>query len=110
MPVLSLVLGDASASITRHFSGEVRSASDMTQLRQALQQALESAFTQLLGAFEAGAATLKLQLQTLRDSLHQQLSADLSAELDGLREAFADKENELHQDERILGIARAALG
>ena len=109
VPVLSLALGDASASITRHFSGEVRSSSDMTQLRQALQQALETAFTQLLGAFEEGVATLKLQLQVLRDSLHQKLSADLSAELAGLREAFADKENELRQDERILGIARAAL-
>ena len=109
MPVLSLVLDDATASITRHFSGEVRSASDMTQLRQALQQALETAFTQLLGAFEAGAATLKLQLESLRDSLHQQLSADLSTELVGLRQAFADKENELRQDEKILAIARSVL-
>ena len=52
---------------------------------------------------------MKRQLANLRNSLHQQLSTDLSAELVGLRQAFADKENELQQGESIATIARAAL-
>jgi len=106
LPELQLDIGNPARVISAQFSGEVRDDSGMEQLRKALRQALQSVSGQLDTAFKNGVEDLCAQLDSLRNSLADELAKDIRAELQKLCEAFADKERELARYEQVLAIVR----
>jgi len=95
IPELVLDISDPSRAISGNFSGEVRGNDAMNQLRKALEKSLETVSRQLGDAFQKGGDELCGQLDTLRDTLADDLARDIREELQRLKDAFADKENEL---------------
>jgi hypothetical protein len=106
LPTLQLEMKqDITAGLAKTFQGEVRNSTDMAQLRLGLQQALESVSRQLLQEFAAGVDRLKDSLEKVGSGLHEALSSGLREDLQQVRAAFADKENELRNYGEILNIA-----
>jgi hypothetical protein len=106
LPELRLDIDNPARAISTLFSGEVRDGSAMEQLRQTLRHALQTVSGQLNTAFKNGVDYLCEQLDTLRDSLAEEMAKDIRAELQKLREAFADKERELAHYDEVLAIVR----
>lgn len=109
LPELRLELGDMSRSISANFSGEIRNAQKMAALREALQQSLKTVLTNLLSAFKASVDELRNQLAIASDSLGNELAKDLQKELAQLKNAFADREQELRVYAEILDVSQKAL-
>lgn len=106
LPELQLDIGDPTRAISTRFSSEVRDDRTMEQLRKTLQQALQNVSGQLDIAFKNAVEQLCKQLDTLRDSLADEMGRDIHAELQTLKEAFADKERELANYDVVLAIVR----
>lgn len=106
LPELCLPLGDVGRAIGARFSGEVRDDKAMTELREALRQALQIVSGQLDTAFKNGVDELCQQLDQVKAALADELVKDIHTELEQLRTAFADKERELAHYDEVLAVAR----
>ena len=109
LPSLTFSLGDVGQSIASSFSTEVRDSDDMRRLEQSMKQSLESVFRQLDDVFAKGVSTLCRELDSLSSTLLDLMSDDLRRELDLLRQAFADKENELCLYQKIVNAAECYI-
>ena len=96
-PELDLDIGNPSDLITRNFSGQVRSSSDIEQLKQRLNQSLQQIFEMLSQRFKASSQNLQQSLEQTRNSLLQTLIAGLEQELQQVRQDFAEKQKTLEE-------------
>lgn len=106
LPDLQLNLENTTDAITQNFSGEARGDDSVNKLRLALQRALEDVFTRLSKDFDTQVTALCKKLEVISNSLADKLSEDLHTELNELRTAFSDKENELKTLDNILFVTR----
>lgn len=95
LPQLQLPSSDVQGAISRRFSGQVREADKIEALTQAQKDTVASIRRDLLAAFEAAVAKLRQQLGEVSQSLTTNFAADLKAEREQLKAAFADKDREL---------------
>jgi len=109
LPELSLDIADCGQLISNKFSGKVRSERKMEELRRTLRESLVLVFEKLMTGFDAALKKLCGELDRIRDSLAQKLTASLKGELDQLRKDFANKEAEIKQYEELIKICQAAV-
>ena len=103
-PELDLDIGNPSDLITRNFSGQVRSSSDIEQLKQRLNQSLQQIFEMLSQRFKASSQNLQQSLEQTRNSLLQTLIAGLEQELQQVRQDFAEKQKTLEEYQQLKKI------
>jgi predicted GTPase len=106
LPELVLHVGDAAQNISDCFNAEVRSH-EMAKLRQALQKALTGVHQRLLAEFTRKVTELCQRLQAVSDALEQEMVKDLFKELNQLRDAFANKEQELQSYEKLIALTQS---
>ena len=105
LPELVLNVGDAGQNISDCFNAKVRSH-EMAALRQATQKALTGVYQRLSAEFTRKVTELCQRLQAMSDSLAQEMTKDLHKELNQLREAFANKEQELQSYEKLIALTQ----
>jgi len=103
-PELDLDIGNPSELISRNFSGQVRSSSDIEQLKQQLNQSLQQIFEMLSQRFKASSQDLQHSLEQTRNSLLQTLIAGLEQELQQVRQDFAEKQRTLEEYQQLKKI------
>ncbi len=104
LPELNLDIGNPSELISRNFSGQVRSSSDIQQLKQQLHQSLQKIFEMLSQRFKASSQDLQRSLEQTRNSLLQTLIAGLEQELQQVRQDFAEKQKTLEEYQQLKKI------
>ncbi|UDM37319.1 dynamin family protein [Acinetobacter haemolyticus] len=104
LPELDLDIGNPSELISRNFSGQVRSSSDIQQLKQQLNQSLQKIFEMLSQRFKTSSQDLQHSLEQTRDSLLQTLIAGLEQELHQVRQDFAEKQKTLEEYQQLKKI------
>lgn len=104
LPELNLDIGNPSELISRNFSGQVRSSSDIQQLKQQLNQSLQKIFEMLSQRFKTSSQDLQHSLEQTRDSLLQTLIAGLEQELQQVRQDFAEKQKTLEEYQQLKKI------
>ena len=104
LPELNLDIGNPSELISRNFSGQVRSSSDIQQLKQQLNQSLQKIFEMLSQRFKTSSQDLQHSLEQTRDSLMQTLIAGLEQELQQVRQDFAEKQKTLEEYQQLKKI------
>lgn len=104
LPELNLDIGNPSELISRNFSGQVRSSSDIQQLKQQLHQSLQKIFEMLSQRFKASSQELQRSLEQTRNSLLQTLIAGLEQELQQVRQDFAEKQKTLEEYQQLKKI------
>lgn len=104
LPELNLDIGNPSELISRNFSGQVRSSSDIQQLKQQLNQSLQKIFEMLSQRFKASSQDLQHSLEQTRNSLLQTLIAGLEQELQQVRQDFAEKQKTLEEYQQLKKI------
>lgn len=104
LPELNLDIGNPSELISRNFSGQVRSSSDIQQLKQQLNQSLQKIFEMLSQRFKASSQDLQRSLEQTRNSLLQTLIAGLEQELQQVRQDFAEKQKTLEEYQQLKKI------
>lgn len=104
LPELNLDIGNPSELISRNFSGQVRSSSDIQQLKQQLNQSLQKIFEMLSQRFKTSSQDLQHSLEQTRDSLLQTLIAGLEEELQQVRQDFAEKQKTLEEYQQLKKI------
>ncbi|MCM1958312.1 dynamin family protein [Acinetobacter modestus] len=104
LPELNLDIGNPSELISRNFSGQVRSSSDIQQLKQQLNQSLQKIFEMLSQRFKASSQDLERSLEQTRNSLLQTLIAGLEQELQQVRQDFAEKQKTLEEYQQLKKI------
>ena len=104
LPELDLDIGNPSELISRNFSGQVRSSSDIQQLKQQLNQSLQKIFEMLSQRFKTSSQDLQHSLEQTRDSLLQTLIAGLEQELQQVRQDFAEKQKTLEEYQQLKKI------
>jgi len=104
LPELNLDIGNPSELISRNFSGQVRSSSDIQQLKQQLNQSLQKIFEMLSQRFKTSSQDLQYSLEQTRDSLLQTLIAGLEQELQQVRQDFAEKQKTLEEYQQLKKI------
>lgn len=104
LPELNLDIGNPSELISRNFSGQVRSSSDIQQLKQQLNQSLQKIFEMLSQRFKTSSQDLQRSLEQTRNSLLQTLIAGLEQELQQVRQDFAEKQKTLEEYQQLKKI------
>ena len=104
LPELDLDIGNPSELISRNFNGQVRSSSDIQQLKQQLNQSLQKIFEMLSQRFKTSSQDLQYSLEQTRDSLLQTLIAGLEQELQQVRQDFAEKQKTLEEYQQLKKI------
>lgn len=104
LPELNLDIGNPSELISRNFSGQVRSSSDIQQLKQQLNQSLQKIFEMLSQRFKTSSQDLQRSLDQTRNSLLQTLIAGLEQELQQVRQDFAEKQKTLEEYQQLKKI------
>jgi hypothetical protein len=102
LPVFHVELGDTTALIANNFSGEVTSSSQMNELRQQLNQSLSQVLQRMQQAFETQLNLVLGQLERARQGLTEELTADLQAELERMKQQIANKEDEIKGYQELL--------
>ncbi|MGR5118957.1 hypothetical protein ACPV5W_09470 [Vibrio astriarenae] len=102
LPVFNVDLGDTTALITNNFSGEVTSSSQMNELHQQLNQSLSQVLQRVQQAFETQLNLVLSQLEQAGQGLTEELTADLQAELERMKQQIANKENEIKNYQALL--------
>ncbi|PQJ94764.1 hypothetical protein CXB77_18525 [Chromatium okenii] len=102
IPVLTLDAGDMTQLISRNFKGEIKDRDAIESLRETLNQALHDVFTKLADCFRNAAGDLYQQLEQLRNSLGEKLTADIKRELDQLRQDFTNKQEQLDRYQHLI--------
>lgn len=103
-PELDLDIGNPSELISHNFSGQVRSSSNIEQLKQQLNQSLQQIFGMLSQRFKASSQCLQQSLEQTRNSLLQTLIAGLEQELQQVRQDFAEKQKTLEEYQQLKKI------
>ena len=106
IPVLQLNNRDMTQAISNQFSGEV-TGREMDELKRALTNALHEVFTSMADAFSDASEKLFKQLESLRETLGQQLTEDVRQELEKVEADFAQQEERLASYERLLSDIQA---
>lgn len=104
LPELNLDIGNPSELISRRFSGQVRSNSDIEQLKQQLNQSLQQIFEMLSDRFKTSSHKLQQNLEQTRNSILQTLIAGLEHELQEVRQDFAEKQKTLAEYQQLKKI------
>lgn len=95
LPVFDVELGDTTALIANSFSGEITNSSEMEELRSKLNQALSIVLERLQREFEKQFTGVITKLDHAGEGLSAELLADLTQELEKVKQQIADKENEV---------------
>ncbi|MGS0675161.1 dynamin family protein [Shewanella sp. 125m-1] len=95
LPVFKIDLGDTTTLIANSFSGEITNSSEMDQLRSKLNQALSIVLDKLQTEFEKQFDGVITKLDIAGDGLSSELLAELTQELEKVKQQIADKENEV---------------
>lgn len=101
LPELDLDIGNLSELISRNFSGQIRSSSDIQQLKLQLNQSLQKIFEMLSQRFKASSQNLQHSLEQTRNSLLQTLIAGLEQELQQVRQDFTEKQKTLAEYQQL---------
>ena len=101
MPTLRIRVPDYASSISARFFGQVK-GSQMSDLRQAQERAVESIRSELLDQLSKAVEELRTALMQLRHSLAKELTEDMEKERKQLQMAFANKEQELSMYSKII--------
>ena len=109
LPELTLDITDCELGITEKFSGKIRSEKKMEALRHALKESLDLAHQRLLGGLEEAVKTLCIGLESTRDNLEKKLTFSLLQELEQLKSAFSNKEEEMKKYENLVLICTREL-
>lgn len=100
LPELALSLGDASAIIPG--GGEITQRDEMDRLRQLQQKALANVLTQLRQRLDTGVTEVLHQMLQLQNSLEETFTTGILSELNAVREALANKEQEKQRYQQLL--------
>lgn len=103
IPDLNIRMDDAGSSIARQFSGEV-TGGQMDALKRSHQQALESVLGNVCSRFERAVDKVCAALTATKDSLEQQLTAQVQQELDKVRQGLAEKERSIAHCQQLLTV------
>lgn len=95
LPVFNVDLGDTTTLIANNFNGEITNSSEMEQLRSKLNQALSIVLEKLQSEFEKQFTGVITKLDLAGDGLSFELLADLTQELEKVKQQIVDKENEV---------------
>lgn len=101
LPELNLEIGDPSRKISQHFSGQVRSSSDMQKLKLSLSQALQEVFQLLNEKFRISAQQIEVNLLNTQQQLANKLTQGLESELNQIKQDFAEKQKALSEYEAL---------
>lgn len=105
LPELDLTLGDAAAVIPD--SGEIKQRDEMDRLRKVQEQALANVLEQLRSNLARGVDEVLSQMAQLQSSLEDKLTSSIQAELDAVRTALANKEQEKQAYQQLLAQVTA---
>ncbi|GAB7228268.1 dynamin family protein [Vibrio rotiferianus] len=95
LPSFDIELGDTTSAIASNFNGEITSTTDMNSLKDHLSISLANVLKLVQSEFEIQFNQVVSALETAGDSLEDDLTADLQAELAKLKQQIFDKENEI---------------
>lgn len=105
LPELNLTLGDAAAIIPD--SGEIKQRDEMDKLRRVQEQALTNVLAQLRSHLARSIDDVLSQMAQLQSSLEDKLTSSILAELDAVRTALANKEQEKQAYQHLLAQVAA---
>ncbi len=106
LPELRLEIDNQEGTISKNFSGTVKSQKKMEALRQALQNTLLSVYEEISLSLKSSVKDFISNLEEVRDSLEESLTNNLRDELSRIKKDFANKENELKKYDQLLQICR----
>ncbi len=101
MPTLKIRLPDYASNISARFFGQIK-GSQMSDLRQSQERAVESIRSELLDQLSKAVEELRTALTQLRHSLAKELTEDMEKERKQLQSAFANTELELSTYSKII--------
>ena len=97
LPELHLDASDHTQALSQQFRGEIRSSSQMQQLKQQFESALHGVFKQLRQDFELATTQLTTQLTKIQRSLQSELTRSIEEDLQRIRNDFKQKQQALEE-------------
>ncbi|OOS07134.1 Dynamin family protein [Moraxella cuniculi DSM 21768] len=102
LPSLRLSLGDVGSEISSQFQGEVTSYSEQAALKRQLEQSLTEVYRAVCREFDSATNQVIKQLNHTKGNLANQLTDDITREIEQLKTDLQDKQEVLAGYEKLL--------
>ena len=101
IPQLHLSCDFSTDEISRYFQGKIE-GSDIHALQEKVSEALKNIFNQLTSRFDSAIKSLSTKLTLIQNNLEKQLTERVRADLEVVRQDFANKEKVLVEYQNLL--------
>ena len=108
IPQLHLSCDFSTDEISRYFQGKIE-GSDIHALQEKVSEALKNIFNQLTSRFDSAIKSLSTKLTLIQNNLEKQLTERVRADLEVVRQDFANKEKVLVEYQNLLGVIKPYL-